>query len=184
MDTAPEDVTAAFERARRVRRSDDPALSDPTVRWAHRVLEARREIRASEPCPPAVTHRIARFFAVRPRGAGARLLDLVRDSGTLRLAVRGGAAKPRILRYAWEGTTVDVEVRTLASGRTLQVAVDPAVPGMTMEARPSPKGPRRVLPLDAAGCATWAVPAGARRLDAVFRVRGAPHVRLRGLPLD
>lgn len=179
-----DDLAAAFERAARQRGPADRAPDDPAARRARAILDARREVRDGEACPAAVLRRVAGWLDARPRGVRARLLRLVHDSRALQpAAVRGAGRRPRLLRWACGGTTVDLEVRTGAEALVVRVAVSPAVPGLVMAARTTPRGRPRLVRLDETGCGELRVRAGARRLDAVFRLRGVPAFRVPSMPL-
>ena len=183
-----QDLERAFESA--ARPGGAAASADPVTAAARRVLDLRREGLAAEPCPPAVLNRLSGWLAARPRGVAERMLALVFDSGTATVpAMRGASLAPRTLRFAAGGAKVDVQVRPAPSrARVLHVAVQPAVPGLSVEAgtprgRPGKRASGRHATLDAVGTGELRVGAAASRVDLRFRLGGVETFRIDGVPL-
>lgn len=181
----PEALERAFDLASRAKDRSDPSLPDPLAREARCVLDARREDLAAERCPAPILARVQSWFAARPRGLAARILDLVFDSGSEAVPAVRGRAAPRTLRYAAEGAVVDLQVREGADkGRVLHVAVTPAIPGASFEVRALPKGAPRRVALDASGTGQVGLPARARRVAASVRVGTSESLRIQNLRLE
>jgi hypothetical protein len=187
------DLERAFEQAARGGAAGTPA--DALTRSVRRVLDLRREGLAAEPCPPAVLQRLSGWLAARPRGVAERLLALVFDSGTATVpALRGGATAPRTLRFAAGGAKVDVQVRpTPSRERVLHVAVQPAVPGLSVEVgtprgRPGKgasrrRGTGRHATLSPVGTGELRIGAATSRVDLRFRLGKVETFRIQGVPL-
>jgi hypothetical protein len=182
---SPEEFARALLRAAGVRTPDDPALDDPLVRQAYAILAARRADATAEACPPDVRARVEGFFAARPRGRVGALLRLVLGPGAPAApAVRGGERADRVLRFAGDGATVDLQVRTTpGGGRRLYLAVTPAVPGMRFEVKAIPHGGARGGDLDASGVGEVDLPWRARCASAAFLVGGGEAFRIESIDL-
>jgi hypothetical protein len=180
----------AFDLAAHPGRVGGAVAANPWVASARRVLDLRREERAAEPCPPAVLSRMAGWLAARPRGVAERLLALVFDSGTSAApALRGASRAPRTLRFAAGGAKVDVQVRpSPPRAQVLHVAVQPAIPGLSVEAgtprgKPGKRPAGRRAALDAVGTGELRLSAATTQVDLSFRLGGVETFRIQGLPL-
>ncbi len=108
--------------------------------FARRVVEVGRRVAAAPACPAALLRRAAELPDAAPtRGAVAAVWKLLFDSGTgsPALAHRGGP-RPRFLRYAGAGGSLDVEfVRAESGDVRVHGTVDPAVSVAAPGAAPS-----------------------------------------------
>lgn len=175
----PARLERAFARASRVRSPSDPALSDPSVRRARRILDARRDGLDAEPCPRSLRRRIEGWLLPRaPRGA-VRWMRALFDSGRdAAPALRGFARTPRTLRYVGAGATVDLQVQMSPTrGTVLLVAVSPPFPGATVEVRTLARGAPRRAVLDGEGTVEVPLPGRTREVTVTIRLLAADPVR-------
>ena len=181
----PRRLDHVFSRAARLEEAAAYVLAATEVRRARRILDARREGLAAEPCPRPVRRRIEGWFAAPRPGSVSRWLRAVFDSRCAPLpAARGARGATRTLRYVGRGSTVDLQIQTShARGTVLHVAVNPPCPGATVEVRVPHRGPPRRAILDGDGTVDLPLPADIGALSVTLRFVSSQTVRVPTLRL-
>lgn len=113
------------------------APSKPWRAYARFLFTARRRVLETAPCPPPVVRRVHGLFLDHHQGGPvAGILRLIFDSWRDPVPALRGTPTRRDLRFEAPGVALDVRLEASEGGPgTLQVAAEPALPGLHISLR-------------------------------------------------